>query len=431
MIKKKKTFHQKIAMLIKSYITIISIVLIFVIIIALLFSKQITIYFFGDSQYFVFFLIGLVSFPILNINGVSFAILKSFKQIKYLARSELIVIIINILIFIPLVFLWRLMGAVIYITFAYITTLVVNHYYAQNIILRKINISLKDILKAKINKNVIKELFIFAGYGLTAGVALIFTDTVTRSIVVTKLGISQIGIYSPVFIWTSLFAGLIMPSIATYLYPRFCECKSDFELIGIMNDSLRFVTLLMIPFILLSIPIRFQLIPLFYSDKFKSSGNYLPWHFIGTLFYMWMYVFDQAMKPTGRIKMGGIIIIIMCILDFAVVYFLVPKIGLYGYMLKFLISPILVFVFYYLYWKNIIHFKLEMKNIGIMIYLISSFILLLSTEKYITSNYKINFLLGLSLTGLSFLMLNKSEKDFIINRLRKEVIIKTFNRIDK
>ena len=59
---------------------------------SLFFSKQFTIYFFGDIKYFSYFLIGLVSFPIFDINGISFAILKSFKQIKYIARSELIVI---------------------------------------------------------------------------------------------------------------------------------------------------------------------------------------------------------------------------------------------------------------------------------------------------------------------------------------------------
>ena len=130
-------------------------------------------------------------------------------------------------------------------------------------------------MKAKVNKEVIKELFVFAGFGLTAGVSLIFTETITRSFVVNKLGVSQIGIYSPILIWTSLFSGLIMPSITTYLYPRYCECKSDKELGTIMNDSLRFVTLLMLPFILISIPIRFQIIPLFYSSQFQMCGNLL------------------------------------------------------------------------------------------------------------------------------------------------------------
>ena len=180
-------------------------------------------------------------------------------------------------------------------------------------------------------------------FGLTAGVAIIFSDTLTRSIVVTQLGITKIGVYSPVITWAGLFTGFILPSIGTYLYPRFSEAKSNYEIIGVLNDSIRFVTLMMIPFLLLSIPIRFQIIPLFYSKEFIAAGNYLPWHFLGTLFYLWMYVFSQAMTPTGRIKIHGTLVIIMCVVDLAIVYFLVPIIGLYGWMLKFIISPTIIF----------------------------------------------------------------------------------------
>jgi O-antigen/teichoic acid export membrane protein len=411
-------FKQKLACLIKSYIIMISIILISVFAISIYFSKEITVYFLGNIKYYGYFLIGLASFPVLVINSISYAILKSFKQIKYLARSELIVLVINILIFIPLIFIWGLSGAVIYIVFAFITILIVNHYYAQKIVLSKIEISLMDILTAKISRKAINELFLFAGYGLTAGIAATLAEIITRAMVVTKLGINQIGIYSPVIIWSSLFTGFILPSIGTYLYPRYCECKSDLELDGVINDSLRFVTLLMIPILLISIPIRFQIITIFYSKDFIDSGNYLPWHFLGTLFFLWMYVFLQAMKPTGRIKTEGIVTIIGCILDLAIVYYLVSLIGLYGFMLKFLISPIIIFTYYMFYWKGQIHFKLEIRNFIIMGYAVLSTLMLILIEKFIKTNYKINIIIGLTLLGIAFLMLDKSEKNIILKKIK-------------
>ena len=416
--KDEKGFNQKLAGLLKSYIIMISLVLLLAFSISIYFSTELTVYFLGNDKYFSYFLIGLASFPILVINSISFAILKSFKEIKFIARSELVVVVINILLFLPMIYFWGLTGVVIYITLSLFTILLVNHYYAQKIVLSKINISLKDILNAKISRESIKELFIFAGYGITAGMAVIFADTITRAIVVNDLGIDQIGIYSPIIIWSSLFTGFIVPSIGTYLYPRFCECKSDLEVIGVMNDSFRFVTLLMIPFLLLSIPIRFQLITIFYSKAFAYAGNYLPLHFLGTLFFLWMYIFIQAMIPTGRIKTEGLITIITCMIDFATVYFLVPAIGLYGFMLKFLISPSIIFIFYIFYWNHKIHFKFNVKNLLLMGYIIISFILIMMVENYFTSNYKIIFLFGLTLTAMSFLVLTKSEKDFILNKIK-------------
>ena len=417
-------FRNKFAVFVKTYISIVSVVLVLVVVVCLFFSRQLTIYFFGDDKFRNFLLIGLAAFPILVINGISFAMLRSFKEIKYIARTELIVLVLNIIIFIPLIFIWGLTGAAIYIALAYISTLVVTHYYAKKIILRRLDINLSFILRAKINRKVIKELFLFASFGLTAGVALIVTDAVTRVIIVNKLGVNEIGIYTPVIIWTSLFAGLIMPSISTYLYPRYCESKSNTEMVNLMNDSLRFVTLLMIPFILLSIPIRFQIIPFFYSDEFVSAGIYLPWHFLGILFYMWMYIFDQAMKPTGRIKTSGVVIIIMSIMDVLVVYLLTPYIGLYAFMLKFLISPTLFFFFYIIYWRNQIGFKLFNRNILLMGYLVMSFMLLLVCETYFTTNVMLNLFLGSLLTVLSFLILTKNERKIILQKISREFTIR-------
>src|ERR1035438_293666 len=126
--KNDKGFNQVFATLIKSYIAIISIVLVFALALSFYFSKELTILFFGDIKYYNYCIIGLASFPILIINSISYAILKGFKQIKYIARSELIVIIINILFFIPLIYIWGLIGAVIYITISLLTILMVNHY---------------------------------------------------------------------------------------------------------------------------------------------------------------------------------------------------------------------------------------------------------------------------------------------------------------
>lgn len=131
-----------------------------------------------------------------------------------------------------------------------------------------------------------------------------------------------------------------------------------------------------------------------------------------------MYVFSQALTPTGRIKIQGTLVIIITVLDLATVYYLVPIIGLYGWMLKFIISPTLFFIIYFAYFIKAIHFKFEKKNIFLMAYILLSFLTLMAVEKYVSSNYKIDFLIGLSLTGLSFLMLENSEKDFILKKIK-------------
>jgi O-antigen/teichoic acid export membrane protein len=417
--KEEKNFNKKFATLLKSYMFIVSLVLILSVVLLIIFSKKITIYVFGDIKYYGYFFIGLISFPILIINSFSASILRAFKIIKYIARCELIALIIDILFFIPLVYFWGITGAVINITFSLLTLLIINHYYAEKKVLIKRNISLIDILKTKVNQKYVKELLFFAGFGLTAGIAEISAELITRAIVVSDLGIDKLGIYSPVNYWGSLFTGFISPSIFNYLYPRYSESKSDKDLIGVLNDSLRFITILMIPFILISIPIRFQIIPLFFSKSFKDAGNYLPGHLIGIFFYMCLYIFTQVMPATGRLKIGGVILILMCFVDIIVVYYFVGKYGLYGYMLKFIISPVIFFIFCLLYFKKAIKFRIEKKNLLLMGYLLIAYILQVSIEKYFIQSYKINFLIGLCLTLISLFMLSKTEKNFILYNLNK------------
>lgn len=411
---------------VKSYIIIISVILLIVLTISLYFSNELTLYFLGNVKYNTYFLIGLVSFPILVINSISFAILKSFKEIKYIARSEILSATINIIVFLPLIYFFELTGVVVYIGLALITVLIANNYYSKKLVLSNLNISLRVIVKAKPSKKSFKELLLFAGYGLTAGLVFIVTDTLTRSIIIYRLGLDQIGLYSPILNWSALFTSFILPSIGTYLYPRYCETKTNNELVNIMNDAIRFVTLFMIPFLLLSVPIRYQVIPIFYSEEFAIAGNYLQWHFLGTLFYMWMYVFWQSMMPTGRIKTEGVLVVLMCAIDIAIVYFLVSKIGLYALMLKYLISPLIFFIFYILYFKSRIKFKLQPKNIQIMAYLILSFMTILVVEEYITPNYVINFMIGTTLTFFTFFILNKSEKDYLMQKIRRMFIVYQF-----
>jgi len=413
-----KDFVNKLAYLLKSYSAIIASLTALCLIFLFIFSKEITVYVFGDIKYYNYYIIGLISFPVLIINSISFALLKGHKEIKYIARSELIVTVCNFIFFVPLIYFWGITGAVIFVPLSLLTILIVNNYYARVKIFKRYSLLTKDIFSASINKKAIKELFVFAGVGLTAGVSVIVSEIACRSIVVTKLGIDQIGIYSPLIAWAGLFTGFILPSVSTYLYPRFSEAKSDEEVSGVLNDVLRLVSFLMIPVLFLSIPIRYQIILLFYSKEFISAGIYLPWHFIGILFYLWMFALRAVLTPTGRIKTHGVTMVVMSLLDFGIVYFLVPCFGLYGWMLKFIVSPVLFFIFFYFYIRKLINFRIEKRNKYIMIYLLVISLLIIAVDNYLISDYRINLLIGVFLTGISFWFLSSSERNFLINKLK-------------
>jgi len=417
--KEEVGFAQILSQLLKSYVLIIFFLTVISSILLYIFSEEITIFIFGDIQYYDYFLIGLLSFPILVINSISFALLKGFKEIKYISRSELIVIVVNILIFLPLIYFFGLTGAVIYVPISLLTILIINQYYANSQVIKRLSINLKAIFISNISKESVKELFIFAGVGLSTGSALVVSEIASRAVVVNYLGIDQLGLYSPLISWANLFTGFILPSVSTYLYPRFSEAKTKEEISGILNDAIRFITFLMIPFLFISIPIRYQIIPLFYSEEFLSAGDYLPWHFLGVLFYLLMYALGSVLTPTGKVRIHGAIYIVISMVDFGVVFYFVPIFGLYGWLLKFLVSPIIFFIFFLAFLKYYYAFKLLRKNLVLISYIIVGFFSLIFTEYFVVSNKLILFLLAVLLVFFSILVLTKNEKELILNKIRR------------
>lgn len=404
---------QEIASIIKTFASTIGVITIVVYLLGYLFSKELTQYVFGNTEYHNFFLIGFVALPIMILSSSSFAIIKAYKQIKLLMFAEIAIMGINFILFIILIYFYRLKGAVIYITLSFLTTFMVYRYIAQKKILKKAAISLKDIVNAKFVKSHFKELMVFVGATLTAGVYQIFVDITTRSIVVNNLGVEKIGVYSPIVSWAGLFTGFILPSLTTYLFPRISEAKTDKEIILLVNDVFRLMTFVVLPFVIIGITTRNYIIPLFYSTEFLEATIYLPYHFIGIFFTIWCFCFAQIFAPTGRLKYFIPIILFNNTLALILVYFLVPSFDLWGWMARFTISPVIAFLIYYYFWNKTINFRFTKANKKLLTLVLSGSILLL-----IFQNHDILYLISfLFLTGMWYVM-EKREKTVIVEKLK-------------
>lgn len=414
--KDQENFIEKLSNSLKSYIVLVSLMTIIVTVICLLLSEKLTLYFFGDIKYLRYYFISIVALPILILNSVSYSLLRTFKEIKLIARVQLITTCISFLFFVPIVYFFKLNGAVLIIILTFFATLVLNHVYSQKKVLNKFSFSYRDIIKhGRINKTDMSELAMFAGFGLTIGIYQILTNIVGRSIVISKLGVDSIGLYAPNRSWGGLFTGMILPTIYHYLYPRFAEVKSDLEIKAILNDSIRLISFCMVPFLFGGIAFRKIAIPLFYSDKFIDAALYLPGHFIGIFFMMLMHALGMVFTPTGRIKIYVLFNFIMYTLNVGVVYYFVPRIGLYGWMLKFIISPILFFIVFYTYLSRTIKFSLLKENYRMLFYLLFSSLILFGFSEW---NPIIGYIVSVFLICVSWFLLKQKEKKYIILKLR-------------
>ncbi|MDC1371417.1 oligosaccharide flippase family protein [Flavobacteriaceae bacterium] len=399
----------------KIYFILVGIFMVITSIFLHLFSNSLTVYFFGDSSYISYFYVALFSFPILILDSIPFTILKAFKDVKTIAKARAIIVLINLLIVLPLIFIFGLNGAIAFVPISYIVSLSVNYFFANIKYFKKLKISFFSIITAKNNYAFLKEMLLFSVFGITVGVFAIISEIVCRSIVVSSLGIDNLGLYSPIIMWSSAITGFVLPAFSTYLYPKFCELKTNIEVSDLLNDGLRLGTFVILPLIFIGIPYKNFFISLFYTDDFLSASTYLPYHFLGVQFFIWYYVFSQVMTPRGKIIHHGLLSIMYFSIDIAVTYYFVEIYGLYGWMLKHIVSPFIFFWVYLLYVKMFLDFKLSRGNQLLMFYVFLNSLFMIFVDKYFTD--LISYIYG-PLSIVSFYwFLNPNEKLLIINKI--------------
>lgn len=414
--KDKPEIRDLVSASIKSYVILVLSFMLFSTAVFLIFSEKLTAYIFGDLKYIVYFYVGLFSIPIFILNSIPFAILKGLKDIKSISIAKVGIIITNLVVFIPLVLLFKLKGAVIFLPVSYLINLSFNYFITRKKHLLRLNISFRSLMHVKMKKIFVKELFLFSGFGLIIGSYSIFSEFVCRTILIDHLGIKAIGLYRPIIAWSALYVSFLIYSFSTYLFPRFAETKSNKEATGVLNDAIRLSTLLLYPMLFIAIPYRNLFLKIFYSTEFLEAGKYLPYHFIGVIFYIWWYILTQSMTPTGKIKQHALFMFLYFSLDMAVTLSTVPRLGLYGWMLKYIISPVVFFIIYYLYLYKKTKFRFTKSNILIMLYLFGGSIFLTLGMAF-RKTVLISYVLGPSLLLFSWFLLKRNERNIISKRI--------------
>ncbi|PQJ73795.1 oligosaccharide flippase family protein [Polaribacter gangjinensis] len=415
--KYEKDVKEIISSAFKSYIILVSSFSLISITFLSIFSSDLTIHVFGEKEFISYFFIAIFTFPFLIITSIPFAILKGFRDIKLISRIRITIVFTNLVIAVPLIYFYKLDGAVAYIPISYIVDLILHLFIANKLYFNKLGINLNSIFKASFRTDFVKELFYFSGFGIIVGTYAIFSEFICRSIVVSQLGIDKLGLYAPIIMWGSMITGFLLPALSTYLYPRFCELKNNAQITGLLNDALRLGTLVIIPLLFIGIPYKEFIISIFYTKEFVLAAKFLPYHFLGLLFYVWWYGFTQAMTPTGRIKQHGFFQILYFSLDMLVTYYFVTNFGLYGWMLKHIISPFVFFWIYIVYANIKMEYRITRENIILMLFTLVSSVILIMLMNISFENFEINTLLGPLLLICSYFVLKKEEQLFIKKKL--------------
>ena len=141
------------------------------------------------------------------------------------------------------------------------------------------------------------------------------------------------------------------------------------------------------------------------------------------VFQVWFSVLSSSMTSTGRIKQHGIFRFIFLSLDIAVTYVCVIQWGLYGWMLKHIVSPVIFYFVYALYCKRNMSFNLRYKNIAVMLYLFLGAVFLILVDEIVSFGYIVNYFIGPLMLLCSYFFLREFEKEALLFKANKVINI--------
>lgn len=285
----------------------------------LLFSKYISQFTFGNTEYtFAFVWLSIAVFFTQLTKG-KIAILQGTRRLKKLASANLTASTVSLLLTLPLYYIFELKGIVPALIASAIITFIVFKLFTKDI----------DIPRFSFSKS---ELFHKSKAMLTLGATMSFTSMVValsaflvQVFIRSTDGLDAVGFYSAGFLIVNAYVGMIFSAMSTDYFPRLAAINTDNEKMNIAANQQADVAILLItPVIVLFITFTPFIVELLYSSKFNVIIGFVTFGVLGTFFKAVSFSMGYVIIAKGHSKVFIILSIlfntsflVICVLSYS------------------------------------------------------------------------------------------------------------------
>ena len=373
---------------------------------------------FSNTNYTIHFRILSIVLLINQLTAQHNVILQGMRQLKKLARANIIGSILGLVINIPLFYFLGENGIIPALILIALFSYLVAWYNSNKLNLENQNISWK-------------ETFIKGGSMLKMGFMLSLTgfmDMLTIYIIKVAIqdwgSLADVGLYTAGFAIVQQYVNLIFGAIGTDYFPRLCAASNNkTEYCEIANKQFEIMILVLTPLVLIFISFSPILLYILYSSKFLSVSMMINWIAFGMLLRAYSWCPGYLYLAKGDTKLYFIIYIVTFFVNI-ILYLGGYKLGgLTGLGIAFpLLNFIVIVMGLYIIYKKYNFVYSRTSNILILFSLIAGGLLIISS--YLTSapyTYIINIPIIVISSIYSYKQLDKrlELKSFIINKFNK------------
>ena len=245
----------------------------------IVFSSVLSEIAFGTSEYSLAFVWLSITLLFTQLTSGHLVLLQGLQKLKFLAKANLLGSFVGTSLSIPLYYFFRLDGIVPGIIIFAIFNLIFSWYYARQINVVEVKISLAQTFTE--GKNMITLGFMIS---LSVLVSLIIAY-ILRIFISNNGGLEQVGFYTAGFMIINTYVGLIFTAMGKDYFPRLSSVAKNNKLcIQVINQQAEIALLIIAPIIIIFLIFIKWIVVILYSKEFMPVIDMIHWAALGMLF---------------------------------------------------------------------------------------------------------------------------------------------------
>lgn len=260
-------------------------------------AKYLSISAFGNSDYTIAFVFVAISLLINQLIAGQGALLTGMRKYKFMARLNIWSNTLGLIVTIVLYWIGGVKAIVPVIVSTALLNLLFSFYYAKQIPLPKVVLSLKETWQK--GKEMLKMGILISLGGAVSSLA----GYAIRIFISQMSGVFIVGLFTASFSLVNTYLGMVISAIDKDYYPRLCEVESDSDCFHkTINQQIEMLVLLLSPIIVVFAVFSPMVIYAFYSEKFQSASGFMVLVALAMTFFVPAKTISMAFLAKGNSK---------------------------------------------------------------------------------------------------------------------------------
>lgn len=357
------------------------------------FASRISGYLFNSNQYTW----GIRLFSLVVIGeGISrggYAILNGIRDMKKLAKSQILSSILGSLSAIGIIFFWKEQGIALGLSVLTFILAVITSWFVKKT-------GVKEVIPSRKEASKILRSLLVVGIGFTlSGIIATLMTLLSKGYLNMHYDLTAVGIYQASWTISNLYIGIILSAMGIDFMPRLSQvADNNVQMRRLLNEQIEFGVLLSSIGVTGILIFSSFILQLLYSSEFISGTNIIRWQVLGVAMRIIAFPFSYAIMAKGKSLLYVIIQTLFWVSDYLLLIVFSTWFGFEGLGVNYFIAYTGYLLMTYIASRYLCHFRFDKKVIRIIIVTWGCIIVI-----WLLNNYTTKFITYIA--GIPFLII--------------------------